>query len=695
MGKRVQLSWVDPGSGDSQTAIVPLPATLGRVAENDLVLKSERVSSRAAQLVWRDEQVYVEALGEAGVRVNGILQLVAPLKDGDYLRLGPFDFVVQVLSSVVDLGQQALGAEQSTIVFEQARTLSTSQMLLPPEDMPTHLFGAEGEADNGETVLFSHTEAGYLFNEQTDELEPATVYLTQAPALMPFPPPLFNEAVIHYRDLEVVGIAIETTTYVSLGGGLGSFAWADVLRIQGVATSQLRVLGLKKRPHSRYQELARHSRIPDHERLRSDSGSTMDNIWGWPGYAVREAGEALRAGAWREALGLGWRIFTEPVLTNVYTPRADMVYASIEAEMERIGWDEMWQYGRVKGVRKLADGRYVIAYIGEGTEDDLGYRFLVADYVHIAFGYPGLQFLRDLQTYRARTGDTRQVVNAYEGHEQVYEQLRAEGGVVVLRGRGIVASRILQNLHELRSEGAEIKVLHLHRTPKEEGQSYGRTKRMVAHHWELQLYDWPKDCFGGHYRQLLEEGDDEERERLLNEWGGTTTAARPDWLALVEEGQVSGWYEQYFGIVTEVVAVADKVVTKVKPYAGDEVIALEADFVIDATGLHARIDSHPVMKDLLDIYGLRRNSKGRLWVQPDFEVPGMQNRVGERVGRLYVTGAMTFGGPFAPVDSFLGLQYGALRAADSLAAVGAPSVRRLRPWRSAQQWWRWWQGVAP
>jgi hypothetical protein len=47
------------------------------------------------------------------------------------------------------------------------------------------------------------------------------------------------------------------------------------------------------------------------------------------------------------------------------------------------------------------------------------------------------------------------------------------------------------------------------------------------------------------------------------------------------------------------------------------------------------------------------------------------------------------GGPYAPVDSFLGLQYAALRSVESLAANGAPGVGKLSVWRSFVQWLKW------
>ncbi|NJL69261.1 MAG: hypothetical protein HC894_26300, partial [Microcoleus sp. SM1_3_4] len=59
--------------------------------------------------------------------------------------------------------------------------------------------------------------------------------------------------------------------------------------------------------------------------------------------------------------------------------------------------------------------------------------------------------------------------------------------------------------------------------------------------------------------------------------------------------------------------------------------------------------------------------------------------------------AITLGGPYAPVDSFLGLQYAALRSVESLAQVREPKVsgressaiRKLSAGRSLVQWLKW------
>ena len=56
-------------------------------------------------------------------------------------------------------------------------------------------------------------------------------------------------------------------------------------------------------------------------------------------------------------------------------------------------------------------------------------------------------------------------------------------------------------------------------------------------------------------------------------------------------------------------------------------------------------------------------------------------------GAAYAIGSMALGGPFAGVDTFLGLQYSSLRIADDLAS-GASS-KKIGAGRSTIQWLRW------
>ncbi|MEL7210347.1 MAG: hypothetical protein AAGK32_19305, partial [Actinomycetota bacterium] len=210
-----------------------------------------------------------------------------------------------------------------------------------------------------------------------------------------------------------------------------------------------------------------------------------------------------------------------------------------------------------------------------------------------------------------------------------------------------------------------------------------------------QAFNFPKASWGGQLRDRLESTTGEDRRDLLGRLGGTNTAPRRAWRRQQRRMATAGHYLTRRGVVTSVRPGADgqSVATTVESSDGDgddpRVDTLVADVVIDATGLQADLGEHPLLADLLAHTGAGRNPSGRLDVDEHFEVQG--TRSGE--GRLFATGAMTLGGPYAGVDSFLGLQYGALRVADQLAAIDA--VRRLGPLRSTRQWWRWLRNRSP
>jgi pSer/pThr/pTyr-binding forkhead associated (FHA) protein len=496
-------------------------------------------------------------------------------------------------------------------------------------------------------------------------------------------------------ELRQSGFDLDETTYLAIGAGLGSFAWVNHLVIYGASPDQIACIGVESKPHGRYERLCLNSQIPNHERLRSDSGSTPDNIWGWPGYAMREVWDNAKRGRVLQAGKAAWQVFGEPSLAETYTPISGKVFTSIDKEARRINWDKIWRYGHVKSIRKTDDGRYAIAYSQSSRETGRRSCLMIATYIHLAVGYPGVRFLPDLQQYREETRDFKAVVNAYENHEHIYEKLGKDGGVVLLRGRGIVASRIVQRIFELRAQNPNVAILILHllRSPLQEGNKYGRSQRAVEHHWEFQPFNWPKACWGGELRTVLEEADDATRDRLLNDWGGTTTADRADWKEMVNIGLHDGWYQIRFGSVKNVEREEDGQLATVIKGKGqiEEEARLVADFIIDCTGLEARIETNPLLKDLLEHHNLGRNPKGRLVVANDFEVVGMEN--GQ--GRMYAAGAMTLGGPYAAVDSFLGLQYAAQRAVDALTRHRAPGLRYLNGFRSVSQWLRWARGVAP
>ncbi len=486
------------------------------------------------------------------------------------------------------------------------------------------------------------------------------------------------------EDLAAHQIPIVDTPFATVGGGMGSLAMVDTLRIGGLPTDALSVLSNLEVPSQTYEYLANNSQIPRAERLRSDSSSTIDCIWGWPGYALREA-------VADKSLAPATNVLVEPILANYYTPRAGQVYESVRREATRIGWDQMVRRGVVRTVRRRRRGGYFVLHTPDdqsgtppgGPKRRVAYR---CHHVHIAIGYPGIKVLPDLQKYREEYQDYARVVNAYEPHTHVYEEMLRRPCTVVVRGSGIVASRVLQRIIDDRDDnGAQTRIIHLFRNYSDSPQGDKATfRRPVKKGWAYQGFNYPKAAWGGQLRDDLERLEGEQRARLIDAMGGTNTAPRKDWEEQLDRGAREGFYRQLVGTVKDV-APADGnagIRTVITDKQGNESF-LDADFIIDATGLEAGIEEHRVLRDLLQYGGARKNVKGRLDVERDFMVRGTQSGT----GRLYASGSITLGGYYAGVDSFLGLHYAALRIADSLAENGFG--KKIGPFRSTRQWWKW------
>ncbi|MVU82528.1 hypothetical protein GPX89_35525 [Nocardia sp. ET3-3] len=483
------------------------------------------------------------------------------------------------------------------------------------------------------------------------------------------------------------GIPVIDVPLVTVGSGLGSFAVFDALRIYGVPAAAMAVLGPQPVPWASYEYLTRVSQIPREVRLRSDSSGTPDNLWGFPSYALREA-------IADKSLKPLWNVLVEPVFADYYTPRAGQVFAALEREFHRVEFARSLHTGQVRMVRKRYGGGYFTVLTppeGRSPTKRIAFR---SSYVHLAVGYPGLRLLPDLQQYRERYRDPTRVVNAYEPHEHVYEALQRRPGTVMVRGSGIVASRVLQRLIDDRDRlRLDTQILHLFRTyvsgphgPK------ALARRAGGDGWAYQAFNFPKGSFGGQIKQRLRTLEGRERAEALQAMGGTTTPRRAHWQEQLARGRAQGWYQVMVGSARNLRPDRSRpgVVTTVLPEsdtaafgAAHHPIDTHADYIIDCTGLEADIREHRLLADLLDHGGARRNPLGRLDVDRSFELLGTRNGG----GRVYASGSATLGGYFAAVDSFLGLQYAALEIADDLAGLGF--CPRLTWWRSLRQWWLW------
>lgn len=655
---RLRLTIQDPATGERREPVLTPPIALGREFASmpgeiqgrrvsRLLLDNGNVSRYHALIDWEQDQLVVIDQGSAnGTLVNGVRQTRSVLANGNTLQIGPYQIAVSFVTS-------------------------GSNSPAPNSPAP------------GNSFIHFNPNTG-LPDPRINQRPPV-----QTPTGGGFPPPAFLQAQqVAVQALYATRLQVDETEYAAIGAGLGSYIWVDLLRIWGVQSSQIMALGLESKPYAHYKHLCLASQIPLHERLRSNSDSCPDNIWGWPSYAWREAWHDFLQGQLGTAFKYLWQVFAEPAFAETYTPRAGKVFDSIDREAKRIGWDQIYRYGSVRAIRKTNDERFGIAYSRGGGN----YGILVARHVHLATGYPAIRFLEDLQEYRKKTGDLKSVVNAYEEHNHVYDHLGKYGGTVLIRGQGIVASRIIQRLYEVRQQtGKNISVLHLLRAAKAKGNKFGSAQRKVENHWEFQPFNWPKACWGGDLREMLEKAAPDQRQRLLADWGGTTTADRSDWRRMVQEGLAQGWYKIEFGKVARVEREAqNRTITYIEGKGFGEV-KLPADFIIDATGLDAKVEANPLINDLATHYKLPLHNNGRLVVGNDFELTGMRN--GQ--GRMYAAGAITLGGPLAAVDSFLGLQYSALCSVDSLAAAGARGVKRMNGLTSLGQWLKWVNNQSP
>jgi hypothetical protein len=476
------------------------------------------------------------------------------------------------------------------------------------------------------------------------------------------------------------GIPVVDVPFVSVGGGIGSFVTVDYLRICGVPTSSIKVLTQLNTPWESYEYLTRVSQIPRGERLRSDSASCPDNIWGFPSYAVREAMAT-------KSLDPLWNVLTEPLLRDYYTPKAGHAFETMEKEYHRIGYPETVVKGQVRMVRRRAGGGYYTILTppeGASRTKRVAYR---SRFVHVAIGYPGLKFLPDLMAYREQHRDYSSVVNAYEPHEQIYQRLHAAPGTVLVRGGGIVASRVLQRLIDDRdARGLQTRILHVFRTFVTGAHGpHVWMRRRGGDGWAYQGFNYPKSVWGGQLKDRVRKLEGEQRAALYKQFGGTNTPIRRNWQEQLGRGRREGWYHAFQGEITAMAPVRPGVVrASLSTQQGRHDV--EVIGVIDCTGLEADIREHRVLADLLDHSGAGRNPLGRLDVERTFEVRGTRSEP----GRLYASGTATLGGYFPGVDTFLGLQIAAQEIADDLAALGfcAP----LGPVRSTREWWKWARG---
>lgn len=636
----------------------------GLFTENDIVLDAEGIAGHHMKIDLTGDAVKVGSVEpDLPLKINGQYVMEAEVKPGDKVEL-------------------------------PGHTISFGAM--PAAEAPAEASAPAAPAP----AVEQRVELSYILDRPS---EPQT-------GAEDFPGAWFREPErVSVSKIHASGAPVEEVGFLAIGGGLGSFTWVDHLRVYGAEASDIRVVGIDPVCYKNYQRYCGNSQIPDHERLRSNSQSTPDNIWGFPGYASREALSDLARGR-IGGLKYIYQVFGEPTVAESFTPRAGRVFASLEREMTRIGWHEMFIRARAISLRMTDDGRYALALreIEGSNSRAQRERFIVARQVHIATGYPTTRFVEDFRVFYAQHRDHRRyVANAYQQHDHIYQECEStrEPRYVVVRGRGIVASRIIQRLSEARLVNPNVSIVHSIRSRLDDnaGAKWGRARRIARNNVELQPFNWPKACWTGDLRREYESKGLKGRSELNLGLGGTTTADRTDWQRLVRRGTQEGWYRPVFGNIANIAPRNDGVTIDVRTTEG-HTESIQAHYLIDCTGLIGDILRSPFLNDLVGAYNLPRNAvirEGRdgkesrtaagLYVNDHFEIDSLRN--GE--GRVWASGTITTGGPYLAVDSFLGLQYAAFRSVEAMTQERAKGIRKLGALRSTGQWARWALNAAP
>ena len=477
------------------------------------------------------------------------------------------------------------------------------------------------------------------------------------------------ERVVRDEQLAAQKIPVTRVKVVSIGGGLGSFALVDRLRIGGVAESDIAVVSAHRQPAGAFLDRCIASGLDLEDRLRSTSSARIDNPWGFPGYAAEEAWSRRSVKPLAGVLG-------DP-LTDTYTPTLGVMHRGVTRESRRIGWSRMTVNAHADYLFKREGGGYFVV-CRKGTRTVA----LHCDHVHLALGAHGPAYSPEAEAFRAEHPDSTRLRHVYEPHEDVLDELARTGGSVIVRGAGMAAAHLLDRIAEVRSRsGAEIHVWHVLRDwPVDDGS---RANQRIGLGFAHQAFDFPLSAYGGELRdQLLATTDEEARLQLIERWSATSSPYRATSAEALSRGRHEGWYDAVVGEVASFMPRGSKVVASVRLQNGKE-MALAADHVLDATGMDDRADHHGLVADLLTFSPVGVNRLGGLRVDERFEVLGGSN--GD--GRIFASGSTARGGPYGPVDSFGGLQHAALTIADELASAGIG--HRLNPWRSLTGWLRW------
>lgn len=474
------------------------------------------------------------------------------------------------------------------------------------------------------------------------------------------------ERLVSDEQLEAAGIPVTRVVFATIGGGLGSFAVVDRLRIAGLPAEDIAVVGAHQGPGAAFSARCSALGLDDDSRLRSESAARIDNLWGFPGYAGHEARRT-------RSLRPLTRLLLEGALGEGYSPTVGIVRQALDRESRRIGWRRMTSGSPAEYLFKRREGGYFAICRERGR--------LVAircDHIHLAMGSPGPRVTPEVAAYRAAFPDSSRLSTAYDDNTAALDTVANRGGHVIVRGSGSAALQLLERLTRARARhGRDVHIWHVTRSWPD--GSSGRDEQLGFRH---QALDFPRSAWSGTLRDEVASLDEAERLDTIERLGAPTVRPRRKGMDLLEAGRREGWYDAVVGEIDSITEAGNRLSTVVRLQNGKR-MTVSGDHFFDATGLDPEARHHPLVADLLAFSPVSTNRLGGLRVDESWMVEGGAS--GD--GRMFATGSTARGAHHGPIDSFLGLQQAALSVADALAEAGVGD--QLTPLRSARGWFQW------
>lgn len=443
------------------------------------------------------------------------------------------------------------------------------------------------------------------------------------------------KSTLSIREIQKITKNITETKYVTIGGGIGSFVFVDYLRIVGIPHSQIAVITDSKKPYEQFRNYCENSGIGPNDRIRSDSSGRPDNIWGFPGFAVSEAIEELRWGNLFKSFSLFYQIFTEPILRDFYSPKSSLLFNSMDRESKRINWDSMKLPGKALFIRKTTDDRLVI-FVEEGKKISA----VIANFLHLSLGHKGK---------RSKLPQNKRISFIYEDHDDLINDLKNNGGKIVILGRGIAAARIIEKLLNFNKDNLE--VISLFRDEESKDSDFRKIKRANFNGWKLQYFNWPRSAFGGSLSS---------KKQSFHIWSTPTTPPRREWISLLNKSLQNGLYKIEIGDIQKITETHLGLLIEISKE--NLLRELHAQYIIDCTGFDDSIFSNELYSDLQKTYRLPLTTVNGFEVNNSFEIEKLKSEN----SRVFITGTSASGNHYGPVDSFFGQGFASYKIVESI-----------------------------